>query len=82
MTFSKFLALSALLGLMATLPVKSAEILVTVGGPGGVVQYSPNNVVGYLYAISRLLPLDKLSITRLPMSETSSPSTSCRRITQ
>ncbi|KAI0003402.1 Cupredoxin [Russula compacta] len=44
MAFSKFLALSALLGLMATLPVKSAEILVTVGGPGGVVQYSPNNV--------------------------------------
>jgi len=42
--FSKLFALSALLGFMAVLPVKSADISVTVGGPGGVIKYTPNNV--------------------------------------
>jgi hypothetical protein len=44
--FSNLFALSALLGFMAALPVKSANIQVTVGGPGGVVAYNPSNVVG------------------------------------
>jgi len=44
MVSSKLFALSALLGLMATLPVKSAQIQVTVGGPGGVTQYNPSSV--------------------------------------
>jgi plastocyanin len=44
MVYSKLFAVSAMLGLMATLPVKSAQIQVTVGGPGGVIQYSPSSV--------------------------------------
>ena len=47
--FSKLFALSALIGFMAVLPVKSAEIQVTVGGPGGVTQFSPSSVVDCLY---------------------------------
>ena len=47
--FSKLFTLSALLGFMAVLPVKSAEIQVTVGGPGGVTQYNPSSVVGCLH---------------------------------
>jgi hypothetical protein len=47
--FSNLFALSALLGFMAALPVKSADIPVTVGGPGGVTQFNPPNVVGYLH---------------------------------
>jgi len=42
--FSNLFALSALLGFMTALPVKSANIQVTVGGPGGVVAYNPSNV--------------------------------------
>ena len=57
MVSSKLFAVSTLLGLMATLPVKSAQIPVTVGGPGGVTQFSPSSVVGCLYhALSS--PLD------------------------
>ncbi|KAH9955623.1 hypothetical protein BC827DRAFT_1236135 [Russula dissimulans] len=42
----KTLSLSALLGLMmAALPVNSAQIEVTVGGPGGITLFNPNNVV-------------------------------------
>ncbi|KAI0279815.1 hypothetical protein BGY98DRAFT_966803 [Russula aff. rugulosa BPL654] len=44
MVSSKLFAVSALLGLMVTLPVKSAQIQVTVGGPGGVTQFSPTSV--------------------------------------
>ena len=51
MVYSKLFAVSAMLGLMATLPVKSAQIQVTVGGPGGVIQYSPSSVVGCLYYV-------------------------------
>jgi hypothetical protein len=47
--FSKLSALSALLGFIAAVPVKSAVIQVQVGGPGGTIAYSPNNVVGCLY---------------------------------
>jgi hypothetical protein len=47
--FSNLFALSALLGFMAALPVKSAQIQVTVGGPGGIIQYNPSSVVGCLY---------------------------------
>jgi hypothetical protein len=46
---SKSFAISALLGLLAVLPVKAVEIPVTVGGPGGVVKYTPPSVVGCLY---------------------------------
>ena len=46
--FSNLFALSALLGLLVALPVKSADIQVTVGGPGGIIQYNPSNVVSYL----------------------------------
>lgn len=46
---SNSFAISALLGLMTVLPVKAADIQVTVGGPGGVVAYTPSSVVGYLY---------------------------------
>jgi len=42
--FSKLSALSALLGFMAVLPVKSADFPVTVGGPGGIIQYNPTSV--------------------------------------
>lgn len=42
--FSKLFALSALIGFMTVLPVKSAEIQVTVGGPGGVTQFNPSSV--------------------------------------
>jgi plastocyanin len=42
--FSNLFALSALLGFMAALPVKSAQIQVTVGGPGGIIQYNPSSV--------------------------------------
>jgi len=41
---SKLFALSSLLGLMAARPVRSAQIQVTVGGPGGVTQFSPSSV--------------------------------------
>lgn len=44
MVSSKLFAASALLGLMATLPVKSAQIQVTVGGPGGTTQFTPSSV--------------------------------------
>ena len=43
---SKLFALSSLLGLMAVLPVRSAQIQVTVGGPGGVTKFTPPTVVG------------------------------------
>jgi len=46
--FSNLFALSALLGFMAALPVKSADIQVTVGGAGGITQFNPSNVVSYL----------------------------------
>ena len=60
MVSSKLFAVSALLGLMATLPVKSAQIQVTVGGPGGVTQFTPSSVVGYLYSVL-FSPLDDRS---------------------
>jgi len=44
MVSSKLFAVSALLGLMAILPVKSAQIQVTVGGPGGITQFAPSSV--------------------------------------
>ncbi|KAI9456461.1 hypothetical protein F5148DRAFT_369958 [Russula earlei] len=40
----KSLSLCALLGLLAALPVKSAVFQVTVGGPGGIIQYNPSTV--------------------------------------
>jgi len=43
MVSSKFFALSSLL-VMAALPVRPAQIQVTVGGPGGVTQFSPSSV--------------------------------------
>ena len=45
---------------MATLPVKSAQIQVTVGGPGGVIQYNPPFVVGCPYYVLSS-PLDDRS---------------------
>jgi hypothetical protein len=60
MVSSKLFAVSALLGLMATLPVKSAQIQVTVGGPGGITQFSPSSVVGCQYSVL-FLPLDDRS---------------------
>jgi len=53
----KLFALSTLLGLMVAAPVKSAQIQVTVGGPGGVTQFSPSSVVGY-YTMAYLQPPD------------------------
>jgi len=45
----KTLSLSALLGLMmAAAPVKSAQIQVTVGGPGGVTLFTPNNMTAQI----------------------------------
>ena len=53
MVSSKFFALSSLL-VMAALPVRPAQIQVTVGGPGGVTQFSPSSVVGRLYYVQSL----------------------------
>jgi len=44
MVSSKLFVLSSLLCLFAALPVRSAQIQVTVGGPGGVTQFSPSSV--------------------------------------
>jgi len=43
--FSKLFAASALLGLMAALPVQSTAVEVVAGGPDGLIQYNPSFVV-------------------------------------
>ena len=53
--FSKLFTLSTLLGLLVAMPAtvtsrpaKAKEMEVVVGGPGGLIQYSPYSVVGVL----------------------------------
>ena len=50
--FSRPSVLSALLPLISVLSVKAADFQVTVGGPGGVIAYNPNFVVGCLQQVT------------------------------
>jgi len=45
---------------MAVLPVKSANFPVTVGGSGGITQFTPTTVVGCLYNFRRELTNEHL----------------------
>jgi hypothetical protein len=43
--FSKLVAFSTVLGLLAALPSNAAEFEVVAGGPDGLIQYNPSFIV-------------------------------------